>query len=247
MAATSNAYAGQRHHQAQVRDSTVCARHEMEAFVRRAADGTVEADLFEKDGIPPKDPPRVRGQPSAYVAVLAFSNSAEHAELWEAAIPPVELIALMEQLRRKARTPPPPSAQIPGSASHLAIDVDHADEPGGTAPLGAAGQAIAAPAEDDEAEEPELGQAASSAARDPAVQPARREGTRPPTQLDEQDWDAYMYKTSGSNTFYGAWGFDGKPARHDQGHRKKECRCQFDDHACPYPHLSSRASGRQPH
>ena len=213
--------------------------------MRRAADGTFEADLFEKDGIPPKDPPRVRGQPSAYVAVLAFSNSAEHAELWEAAIPPVELIALMEQLRRKARTPPPPSAQIPGSASHLAIDVDHADEPGGTAPLGAAGQAIAAPAEDDEAEEPELGQAASSAARDPAVQPARREGTRPPTQLDEQDWDAYMYKTSGSNTFYGAWGFDGKPARHDQGHRKKECRCQFDDHrpTCRRPRARCSPTG----
>jgi hypothetical protein len=40
----------------------------MEAFVRRAADGTFEADLFALDDIPPKDPPRVRGQPSAYVA-----------------------------------------------------------------------------------------------------------------------------------------------------------------------------------
>ena len=57
----------------------------MEAFVRRSADGTFEADLFALDDIPPKDPPRVRGQPSAYVAVrelvLAFSNKSEHATL----------------------------------------------------------------------------------------------------------------------------------------------------------------------
>ena len=32
-----------------------------EAFVRRAVDGTFEADLFALDDIPPKDPPRVRG------------------------------------------------------------------------------------------------------------------------------------------------------------------------------------------
>lgn len=60
---------------------------------------------------------------------------------------------------------------------------------------------------DDVVEEPELGQ---------AVLPARRAGTRPPTRLDEQSWDAYVYRTSGFNTFYGAWGFDGKPARHDE-------------------------------
>ncbi|KOO22448.1 hypothetical protein Ctob_002482 [Chrysochromulina tobinii] len=152
-----------------------------EAFVRRAVDGTFEADLFALDDIPPKDPPRVRGQPSAYVAarelVLAFSNSAEHADL-------------------------------PGSASHCPINVDIEY---------AAAQPKAA-AEDDGAEKRELRHASStsSAARDPAVQPALRPGTRPPTRLDQQAWDMYVYQTPGSNTFYGAWGFDGKPARHDE-------------------------------
>eukprot|EP00900_Chrysochromulina_parva_P010845 jgi/Chrpa1/19762/Chrysochromulina_OHIO_Genome00024780-RA len=125
----------------------------MQAFVRQAMDGSFEADLFALDGIiPPKDPPRVRGQPSAYVAarelVLAFSNGVEHADLWAVAIPPA-LLALLEELRRQARTPPPPppSAQRPGSASHLAIDVDREeDELGGTAPLGSAGQASTATA-----------------------------------------------------------------------------------------------------
>jgi hypothetical protein len=182
-----------------------------EAFVRRAVDGTFEADLFALDDIPPKDPPRVRGQPSAYVAarelVLAFSNSAEHADLWEASIPPA-LTALMEELRRQARTSPSSSLQRPGSASHCPINVDIED---------AAAQPKAA-AEDDGAEKRELRHASStsSAARDPAVQPALRPGTRPPTRLDQQAWDMYVYQTPGSNTFYGAWGFDGKPARHDE-------------------------------
>ena len=209
----------------------------MEAFVRRSADGTFEADLFALDDIPPKDPPRVRGQPSAYVAVrelvLAFSNKSEHADLWEAPIPPA-LKALMEQLQRQARTPPPPLPR-PGSTSHYPINVDNEDEPGGTAPLAAAAvPALAADnvaadnmaahiaamptADDDEAEERELGHASSSssAARDPAVQPALRPGTRPPSRLDKQDWDMYVYPTPGSKTFYGAWGFDGKPARYDE-------------------------------
>ena len=203
----------------------------MEAFVRRAADGTFEADLFELDGIPPKDPPRVRGKPSAYVAtrelVLAFSKSSVHADLWLVPIPPA-LTALMEQLRRPA-PPPPPSLHGAGSASHCPITLDNEDEPGGTAPLaGAVHETLAAPAagaaappkvaaEDDEAAELVLGHASSSAARDPAVQPARRPGTRPPLRLDHLAWDAYVYPTRcSSNTFYGAWGFDGKPARHDE-------------------------------
>ena len=221
----------------------------MEAFVRRAADGTFEADLFALDDIPPKDPPRVRGQPSAYVAarelVLAFSNSAEHADLWEAPIPPA-LKALVEQLRRQARTPPPPPLQRPGSASHCPIIVDNEDEPGGTAPLAAAAVPATAPGAHDGGleygvlapdvaadnmaahiaampEGRELGHASSSgsASRDPAVQPALRPGTRPPSRLDQQDWDMYVYPTPGSKTFYGAWGFDGKPARHDEFFNKE--------------------------
>ena len=200
--------------------------------MRRAADGTFEADLFELEGIPPKDPPRVRGQPSAYVAarelVLAFSNSSQHADLWLERIPPA-LNALFEQLREQARTPTPaPTLHGAGSAAHCPITLDNEDEPGGTAPLVPAVQAFAAPAagaaapptvvaaEDDKAAEPELGHASSSAApREPAAQPALRPATRPPSRLDELAWDAYVYPTStkGPKTFYGAWGFDGTPVR----------------------------------
>ena len=181
----------------------------MEAFVRRAADGTFEADLFELDGIPPKDPPRVRGQPSAYVAarelVLAFSNSFVHADLWLVPVPPA-LNALMEQLRRPA---PPPPLHGAGSASHCPIALDNEDQPGGTAPFAGAVQALVA--EHDDAAERRLGHASSSAARDPAAQPALRPATRPPSRLDELAWDSYVYPTStnGPKTFYGAWGFDG--------------------------------------
>ena len=219
--------------------------------MRRAADGTIEADLFELDGIPPKDPPRVRGQPSAYVAarelVLAFSNSFVHADLWLVPVPPA-LNALMEQLRRPA---PPPPLHGAGSASHCPIALDNEDQPGGTAPFAGAVQALVA--EHVEAAERRLGHASSSAARDPAAQtfeldgeedappggtaplppapavagqqgpassssaprrdpavvPAARAGTRPPSRLDEAAWGAYVYKNNKTETWRACWGFTG--------------------------------------
>ena len=116
-----------------------------------------------------------------------------------------------------------------GSGHRDAGGDDRGGESGRSGGGGAAVLALAAPAagaaappkvvvaEDDEAVELELGHASSSAALDPAEQPALRPGTRPPSRLDQLPWDAYVYPTSSSSskTFYGAWGFDGRPARQD--------------------------------
>ena len=89
-----------------------------------------------------------------------------------------------------------------GSSGAAPIELDGEEDaaPGGTAPLPPA-PAVAG----------QQGQASSSSARrlDPAVVPAARAGTRPPSRLDEAAWGAYVYKNNKAETWRACWGFTG--------------------------------------